>query len=278
MTLPLAGATLTDSQFNRISKLVKKKCGINLHVGKKQLVKARLNKRLRELDLPNFEQYLSFLEHDRTGNELVSMLDAISTNLTNFFRESDHFDHLRTVILPRILQQGKSRRIRIWSAGCSSGEEPYTIGITLMEVIPNIGAWDVRILATDLSTKVLQRAGQGIYAEARLQDMPKMLIQRYFRKIQSGDEKLYQASDALRGLVTFARLNLMEHWPMRGPFDVIFCRNVMIYFDKATQGKLVNRYWDLLGPGGTMLLGHSESLTGTKHKFHYIQPTIYEKH
>ncbi|MCK4303562.1 MAG: protein-glutamate O-methyltransferase CheR [Candidatus Eisenbacteria sp.] len=278
MANPFAPTSLTEAQFHKISELVKRLAGINLHVGKMQLVKARLNKRLRDLGMTSFAQYLAFLEDDKSGNELVSMLDALSTNLTNFFREPTHFDYLRTTILPRILQSGKSRRIRVWSAGCSTGEEPYTICITLLETIPNMGLWDVKILATDLSTQVLKRAAQGVYSEARFEGVPRAVVHKYFDKVKSdGPETNYQVKGVLRQLVTFGRLNLMEAWPMTGPFDVIFCRNVMIYFEKPTQAKLIQRYYDLLCPGGVFFLGHSESLTGTNHRFKYIQPTIYEK-
>ncbi len=279
MSNPIIGAELTDAQFEKISQLVRRLCGINLHTGKRQLVKARLNKRLRALGLKDFGAYLSVLEKDVSGNELVTMLDALSTNLTSFFRESAHFDFLRQEVLPEILQSSGNRRLRVWSAGCSTGEEPYTIGVTLHEAIPNPDLWDIKILATDLSTQVLARAAKGIYGPERLKDVSQALVRKYFQSVKNPVDgaPAYQVKDQLRRLVTFARLNLMENWPMKGPFDIIFCRNVMIYFEKPVQEKLINRYYDLLGPGGYMFLGHSESLTGTSHRFKYVQPTVYRK-
>ncbi len=279
MSNPHLGAELTDAHFEKISELVKRQCGINLHQGKKQLVKARLNKRLRTLNLHSFGQYLEMLERDRTGNELVTMLDSISTNLTSFFRESAHFDFLRQEALPEVLNKTGRRSLRLWSAGCSSGEEPYTLAITLCEALPNAGSWDIKILASDLSTVVLQRAAQGIYPAERLKTVDGSLVRRYFDPVRRHDidGPAYQVKPSIRKLVTFARLNLMEKWPMKGPFDIIFCRNVMIYFEKPIQEALVNRYYELLALGGYLFLGHSESLTGTKHPFKYVRPTVYRR-
>lgn len=261
---------LTDSQFARISALVHSQCGINLHDGKKELVRARLAKRLRTLGLPDFEAYMQLLRND-SGTELVAMLDALSTNLTSFFRETDHFRYLAERILPR----QTNSRLRIWSAGCSSGEEPYSIAMQLAETLPRLEQWDVKILATDLSTRVLEQARQGVYAREKLQGLPAPISQRHFEPAPGGGG--LQVREGLRRLVHFARLNLMDPWPMRGPFDVIFCCNVMIYFDKPTQSRLVARFWDLLHPGGTLFIGHSESLTGIRHRFVYRQPTIYAR-
>jgi chemotaxis protein methyltransferase CheR len=273
------GAELTDAHFDKISALVKRKCGINLHQGKKQLVKARLNKRLRSLNLRSFGEYLDLLEHDRSGNELVTMLDSISTNLTSFFREGAHFEFLKQEALPEVLSKTGQRRLRLWSAGCSSGEEPYTLAITLREALPASSSWDVRILATDLSTVVLQRAAQGLYDAERIKTVSPALVRTYFDQVKMKDatRATYQVKESIRRMITFARLNLMESWPMKGPFDIIFCRNVMIYFEKPVQEVLVNRYYNLLGPGGYLFLGHSESLTGTKHPFKYVKPTVYRR-
>lgn len=269
---------LSDRQFNEISKLVFNLAGIDLNPSKKQLVKARLNSRLRELSLPSFDAYLQFLKNDKTGNELVTMLDSISTNLTSFFREGHHFAFLRQEVLPKIMSQStNSRRVRIWSAGCSSGQEPYSIAITLQEAIQQTTGWDIKILATDLSTRVLNKAAAGVYPQDQVTGIPKQVLFRHFDKLKSKHDVAWQIKPAVRNMITFGRLNLMEKWPMRGPFDVIFCRNVMIYFKKDTQNVLVNRYFDLLNPGGIMFLGHSESLAGTSNKFKYVKPTIYRK-
>lgn len=272
----LEAIELTEAHFNRISQLVKAHCGIDLHDGKKELVKARLAKRLRRLGFRSFQQYIEHLRDDPSGTEITAMLDAISTNQTSFFREADHFDCLAGNVLPRVAAGG-GKRLRIWSAGCSSGEEPYSIAITVAESIPDLGRWDPRILATDISTRVLARAEEGVYEAACVEPVPPILRSRYFTFVETRPQRLYEVTADIRGMVHFARLNLMGPWPMIGPFDAIFCRNVMIYFDKPTQGRLVQRFWDLLGSGGTLFVGHSESLTGVRHQFRYVQPTVYQK-
>ncbi|NLF29814.1 MAG: protein-glutamate O-methyltransferase [Planctomycetes bacterium] len=266
---------LTDAQFSALSRLVKQVAGINLHEGKRELVKSRLNKRLRHLGLRDFNQYIEYLAADTTAGELTAMLDAISTNLTSFFRENAHFEFLASSVLPA--WGASARPLRAWSAGCSSGEEAYTLAICLQENLPKPAGRDVRILATDLSTRVLNKAAAGVYDADRLESMPAALRGRYFTPVLRDGQRCFQVSDGIRRMVTFGRLNLMEAWPMRGPFDLIFCRNVMIYFDKATQGALVNRFHDLLASGGLLFIGHSESLTGIQHRFRYVQPTVYRK-
>lgn len=266
---------LTDSHFDEISRLVKTLCGINLHSGKRELVRARLTRRLRDLGLPSFDLYLERLRADE-GEEIVALLDVLSTNLTRFFREPVHFDILEQRIANR-RETVPDEPLRIWSAGCSSGEEPYSIAIRLLEAVGDDGCRDARILATDLSTRVLATAREGVYPRARLEEMDRTLVSRYFSTVRVGDQRHYRVCDRVRRLVHFARLNLMNHWPMSGPFSVILCRNVMIYFDKPTQQSLINRFWDLLEPGGVLFIGHSESLTGVTHRFRYVQPTVYEK-
>lgn len=269
---------LTDREFERISDLVKTLCGINLHQGKKELVKARLSKRLRALEFTSFNEYIQYIERNG-GGELIAMLDLISTNLTSFFREPVHFDYLAEAIASRAATAAISRRkqLRIWSAGCSSGEEPYTIAIVVNEGLPDLMLWDAKILATDLSTRMLTRARNGMYKAEQMANIPSLCLSRYFTCVQTRPERLYRVKDVLERLVHFARLNLMEPWAMRGPFDVIFCRNVMIYFDKPTQARLIERFWELLAPGGILFVGHSESLAGVKHRFEYVQPTVYRK-
>ncbi|MBD3293494.1 MAG: chemotaxis protein CheR [Armatimonadia bacterium] len=266
---------LTDSQFEEISRLVKTLCGINLHSGKRELVRARLTRRLRDLGLGSFDLYLQRLRAD-DGDEIVALLDALSTNLTRFFREPIHFDILQQRIAQR-LDAAPDGPLQIWSAGCSSGEEPYSIAIRLLEAFGQEGCKNARILATDLSTRVMATAREGVYPRTRLEDMDRTLVSRYFTAVRAGDERRYRVCDRVRRLVHFARLNLMDQWPMSGPFSVIMCRNVMIYFDKPTQQSLINRFWDLLRPGGILFIGHSESLTGVTHRFQYVQPTVYEK-
>ncbi len=271
--------TLMEEQFDKISKIVKELCGINLHSGKKELVKDRLSGRLRMLGLSDFRQYTDYIRRDSTGAELVTMLDALSTNLTSFFRDPGHFEYLVKKIIPRLIANaGKTgRSLRIWSAGCSSGEEPYSIAICLAEAIPDLQLWDAKILATDISTAMLDRAKEGVYDAEQIKTVPFLSRSKYFQCVQSRPERLYCVNQNLRNLVHLTRLNLIDPWPMRGAFDAIFCRNVMIYFDKPTQQTLINRYSELLSSGGTLIIGHSESLTGISHRLRYVQPTVYEK-
>jgi len=264
---------LSEKQFRHISNTVYKVSGIDLHQGKEELVKARLLKRLRSLRLGNFEHYLQYLEQDQSGRETQAMVDVLTTNKTNFFRESEHLDFLRTDILPKLNQE----KIRIWSAGCSSGEEPYSIAITLSEALSDMGKTDLKILGTDISDRMLDRARQGVYEQELLKTLPPQIAGRYFDLHPGKSARLYQVNSRIQSLVSFARLNLMEEWPMAGPFDVIFCRNVMIYFDKPTQERLVRRFWPLIKEGGYLMVGHSESLTFLSHEYRYVRPAVYQK-
>jgi chemotaxis protein methyltransferase CheR len=272
--------TLGEKEFRLISDLVYEHCGINLHDGKKELVRARLAKRLREGRFETFSDYIRYVMDDPTGREFSLLVDSLSTNLTKFFREDQHFEYLRSQLLPRIMTAKQTRhqmRIRAWSAGCSTGEEPYSIAITLLEAIQGRGRWDVKLLATDVSTRVLEQAKRGLYEKDRIEPIPPALRNKYLNPVRERGRDLHEVGDALRSVVLFRYLNLMQDWPVKGPLDFIFCRNVMIYFDKPTQGRLINRYYDLLGSGGVLFTGHSESLTGIDHKFRYVQPTIYCK-
>jgi len=264
---------LSSQQFDKISRLVYQVSGIDLHEGKEELVKARLIKRLRYLKIFGFDRYLKYLANDKNGNEVQAMVDVLTTNKTNFFRESEHLEYLRNEIIPGL----GNDQIRLWSAGCSSGEEPYSIAITLCEAIPDIGKRDIKILATDISDRMMERARQGLYNEETLKGLPPQLKRKYFQKADSGISQRYRVVTQLQSMVCFAKLNLMEEWPMRGMFDVIFCRNVMIYFDKQTQEKLVKRFWSLLRAGGYLMVGHSESLTFMAHDYRYIKPAVYQK-
>ncbi len=267
---------LDDRLFAELSDLIHRLCGITLHEGKRELLQARLGKRMRALGLATLREYLEHVRRDDAGVEITAMLDAISTNKTSFYREADHFVYLEQVVLPRLIDRGR-KRLRIWSAGCSSGEEPYTIAITSAVTLPRLSTWDVRILATDISTRVLAEAREGIYDAARVAAVPPHLRTRSFEKVGAQTDPRYQVKRELRALVTFCRLNLMVSWPMRGPVDAVFCRNVMIYFDRPTRERLVGRFWSLLERGGAFFVGHSESLTGVQHQFRYVQPAVYEK-
>ncbi|HPF70738.1 MAG TPA: protein-glutamate O-methyltransferase CheR [Candidatus Krumholzibacteria bacterium] len=268
---------LTDAQFDEVRALVRQTAGISLGDGKRDLVRSRLNKRLRSLGVESYDEYLAMVRGDKSGQEIIHLLDAISTNVTNFFREPAHFDYLGEILREReaAAAQGRGpRSIRIWSAGCSSGEEPYTIAMTVLESISSLKGWDVKILATDISTNVLDKAGRGVYPAEAGAKMPRGVLGKYFERSDDGQ---IAVNRQVRGLVTFGRLNLMGPWPMKGPFDAIFCRNVMIYFEKATQMELVGRYHGMLAQNGILFIGHSENLTGHAHGFKSVRPTVYRK-
>ncbi len=269
---------LRDKEFEKISKLVYDLCGINLHDGKKELVKARLGKRLRDGKFKSFTEYFRYVTTPEGSDELITMIDSLSTNLTYFFREEKHFQRLKS-IMPQIVQSGNSRsapRLKIWCAGCSTGEEPYSLAITVRELLGNDGA-GTKIIATDISTRVLKKAMSGIYAEEKIKSIPKDILRRYFQYGTGTSAGLFRVKPELRQLVDFRRFNLMEQPPAEFLSDIIFCRNVMIYFDKATQSSLVNRFFHCLNKGGYLFVGHSESLTGLQHDFTYIEPSIYRK-
>ncbi len=280
MLATFAETEIPDADFRRVAQAVYKHCGINLTDAKKQLVSARLAKRLRAMGVKTYREYLDKVLANTSGDEFTTFIDSLSTNLTSFFRENDHFVYLKTKLLPQIIAErsGGRRYIKAWSAGCSTGEEPYTISITLLESLPQAAGWDIKLMASDISTKVLAQAAAGVYAADKLQAVSPQLKGKYFepRKLADGTPA-FAANASLRNLITFKYANLMEPFPFQGPMDFIFCRNVMIYFDKPTQEKLVNRYYEMLRPGGILFTGHSESLTGVKHPFKYVQATIYQR-
>ncbi|HEX6965191.1 MAG TPA: protein-glutamate O-methyltransferase [Gemmatimonadaceae bacterium] len=266
---------LEAEDFHRIREMVSPICGIELPPGKEELVRSRLAGRLRALGLDSFEAYIAYVEYDATGRELAEMVDAITTNKTSFFREPLHFDHLREQTLPMLRARGGP--VRLWSAGCSSGEEPYSLAMLVRDTIPE-GEWcDVRILATDISRRMLDRARAAVYEDDAVRELPADVVMRHFMVEDAHPPRTYRVRDAVRALVRIAHLNLMSAWPMRGPFDVIFCRNVMIYFDRATQQQLIDRFWELLAPGGELFVGHAESLTGLAHQFTYVRPAVYRR-
>lgn len=269
----------TDRDFEYLRNLVTSHAGITLGGHKRQLVYGRLTRRLRQLGLDSFEQYCRYVD-EHLDTEFGELINAITTNLTSFFRENHHFEHLAGNALPdRMERNGLNRRLRLWSAGCSTGEEPYSIALTVAETLGAERAhWDVRVLATDIDTQVLTRAGNGVYAEERIEGIPPERARRWFRRGTGPNLGKVRVDDGLRDLIAFRQLNLMDtSWPMRGPFDVIFCRNVVIYFDKPTQKILFDRFADLLAPDGYLYVGHSESLHGTSTRFKLIGRTIYQR-
>jgi chemotaxis protein methyltransferase CheR len=266
--------TITNDEFERFRTLIYKESGISLNDGKRTLLVSRLSKRLRELGLDSFQSYYDRVTEEVDGNEFTWMLDLISTNKTDFFREPKHFEFLRERVLPD-LQAVK--QIRIWSSACSSGEEPYTIAMTLYDGVQTPGQWEFKILASDLSTRVLAKAASGVYDDERVRDLPEATVRRHFLKSRGGTGKV-KVKPHLSDMIRFRRLNLMdERFPIKTPLDVIFCRNVMIYFDRPTQEQLVAKFYRYLKPGGHLFIGHSESLQWLKQSFKAIAPTIYQK-
>lgn len=274
MNTVLAPIDLSPQEFLSIRNLLHDICGIHMPEGKDGLVKARLMKRLKFLQLNSFQEYIDYVKQGARGDELMIMVDELTTNKTDFFREPAHFEFLDRHILPTLQ---KAKKMRLWSAACSTGEEPYTLAMQILDSVQNVDQMDVRILATDISSTVLSHARDGVYEQTRLEGISDAQKKVYFTPLRDGTPVAYRIQDRIRPFITFAQLNLMSKWPMQGPFDVIFCRNVMIYFDKDTREKLVNRFYELLQPGGHLFVGHSESLSSLTHAFQYVQPAIYLK-
>jgi len=271
------GPVLGDAEFEFIRHVVGENAGIVLGPNKRQLVQGRLARRLRELRLVSYQEYC---EHVRRSGpeELVGLINALTTNVTAFFRENHHFEALAGYMLPEAMRRNAgSRRLRVWSAGCSTGEEPYCVAMTAAEVVPPAG-WDFKVLATDIDSNVIAFGQQGVYPLDRVASLPTERLRSCFQKgtgLQAGNA-IVKAQ--LRGVVTFRVLNLLHPWPMHGPFDVILCRNVMIYFDQVTREKLVNRFIEMLAPGGYLCIGHAESLHNLDAPLRAVGKTIYRKH
>jgi chemotaxis protein methyltransferase CheR len=267
--------SITTEEFQRFRTLIYDKSGISLSDQKRPLLASRLSKRLRDLGFTTFSQYYDQVTNDSSRDEFTRMLDLISTNKTDFFREPKHFDFLREQILPELK---RVKRIRIWSSACSTGEEPYTIAMTLYDGVSDPTQWDCKILASDLSTRVLAKAAAGAYDAERVRDVPPDVVRRHFLRGRGDSEGLLKVKPHLAAMIQFRRLNLMdEQFPIRSPLDLIFCRNVMIYFDRPTQEQLVNKFYRYLKPGGYLFIGHSESLQWVTHSFKAVAPTIYQK-
>ncbi|MCU0626160.1 MAG: protein-glutamate O-methyltransferase [Gemmatimonadaceae bacterium] len=265
--------TLTAADFARVVSLAHEWAGLAIPAGKEGLVHSRLARRLRETGHATFTAYLDWLQTAAGRDERTAVVDLLTTNKTDFFREPAHFDYLVQHVLPAVVARGTP--LRLWSAGCSSGEEPYTLAMVLREELP--AGYDVRILATDISTRIVERARQGRYTADQMAGVSEARRKRWFTQQPSPTGVQFTVSRELREWIRFAHLNLMGEWPMKGPFDAILCRNVMIYFDKPTQARLVQRYWELLAPGGHLFVGHSESLTSLEHRYRYVQPAVYAR-
>ncbi|MCB0317544.1 MAG: protein-glutamate O-methyltransferase CheR [Bdellovibrionales bacterium] len=261
--------------FEYFRDLIYRESGITLSDQKRVLLANRIQKRLRKLNLQSDTEYLKIIELDVEGEELVHLIDAISTNHTFFFREIEHFKLIEKVFTE--WKQAKKRKARIWCAASSSGEEPYSIAMIANEKL-DLQVTDFKMLATDICTTVLRKAIQGNYRPSQLKDVPPELIRKYFHRIEIDEEDAVQVSSALKKLILYKKLNLTKApYPIKGPFDIIFCRNVMIYFDNDLRTKLVDRFYNLLSPGGYLIVGHSESLSSIPHKFKMAQSAVYKK-
>lgn len=267
---------MSDEDFEFLRKLAYDYTGIVLADHKKDMVYSRLARRMRALNLRQFSDYCELL---KSGNQFEQneFINAITTNLTSFFRESHHFEYLKSTVLPYILKTNASnKRLRIWSSACSTGEEPYSIAMTLKEA--NFPAtWDARILATDLDSNVIEKGAGGVYSWDRVEGLDKKRIAKFFHKEKSEAQPKVKLKPMVCDYIAFKRLNLLEAWPMKGMFDVIFCRNVVIYFNKETQRVLFDRMADLLPVGGHLFIGHSENLTNVTTRFESVGRTIYRK-
>ncbi|MDR2899629.1 MAG: protein-glutamate O-methyltransferase CheR [Clostridiales bacterium] len=268
---------LKESEFQTIKEYVKKNYGINLNNDKKSLVYSRLRTIVAELGMETFTDYFDYVRKDKTGKAESEFINRISTNHTFFMREKDHFDYLAKAVLPEIEKShNKDKDMRIWCAACSSGEEAYTLQILLQEYFSN-KSWNTQMLATDVSTKVLNLAYRGVYSAEDVKEMPREWVKRYFNQY---DSEFYAVKDILKEQILFRRMNLMDEQlgsKFRKPFSVIFCRNVMIYFDEKTRNELVTKFYNMIEPGGYLFIGHSERIDQTGPPFKYIMPAVYKK-
>jgi len=267
----------TAKQFKAFQDLIMEHTSIVISDEKVELIYGRLTRRLRKLNLNNFDDYYQLIANG-DNEELEQFINVVTTNLTSFFRESHHFDYLNSTVIPRLLDQNAdSKKIRVWSAGCSTGEEPYSIAMTLMESIPDIHKWDVKILATDIDSEVLTKAKAGIYSSDRIEGLSDKTVKQWFKRGKGKQEGFVRVAPELQSLISFKQLNLLKEWLIKGPFDVLFCRNVVIYFDKPTQKILFEKFANILADHGQMFIGHSETLFKISGDFELLGQTIYKK-
>ena len=265
----------TREDFDYLRKIVTDTTGIIADDDKYTMYYTRLARRVRKLGLKNFSEYRSYLNSHR-DTESIELVNSVTTNLTAFFRENHHFEFLAETIIGKAKQRG-DRKIRIWSAGCSTGEEPYSIAITLAENIPDYKSWDIKILATDIDSNVVKKASAGVYEINRVNGLDKVVLKKYFKKGTGKNSGFVRVNPELRDMIRFDQLNLLHKWPINDIMDCIFCRNVVIYFDKPTKEKLVDRYAELIMDDGYLFMGHSESLYKSTEHFKLLGKTIYQK-
>jgi len=267
-------APLTRKEFELIAALARRSCGLELPEAKRLMVWSRLARNVQDLECRSFSEYYRRVVEDKSGEALCAMIDRLTTSFTGFMREPAHFDFLRKEIVPRL---HRAPQIRIWSAGAATGEEPYSIAISLLEAFQETRPPVISILATDISRNALRKASRAIYSAAKLRSLDPILLAKYFLKGSGRMRGWYRIKPEIRALVSFRRLNLIDDFPPVGAFSAIFCRNVMIYFDRETQLATVRRLTDCLEPGGHLLIGHSETLVGADSPLEYVRPAVYQK-
>lgn len=270
---------MTDLEFNKLSTFIFKEYGIKMPPAKKIMLQSRLQKRLRELNIGSFKEYIDYVFNQKGhADEIIHMIDVVSTNKTDFFREPSHFDFMTSFILPEFIKTPSNRFFKVWSAGCSSGEEPYTLSIVLSEYMLQCPNFDFSIFATDISSRILQKAVTAIYDQSRIDMIPMTIKKRYFLKSKDSDSKSVRVIPQLRSRITFKRLNFMDAvYDAPHAFDLILCRNVLIYFDRDTQESVINKLCVKLKRGGYFMLGHSESIINLNVPLQQIKPTIYKR-
>ncbi len=267
---------ISEQEFRQFADYIKTNYGIHFKDEKKTLIEGRLGHTLSSMNFTSLTEYMSYVTSDKTGKAASDMLDRITTNHTFFMREPVHFQYFRDIVLPYLAKTVPNRDMRIWSAACSSGEEPYTLAMIIDEFFgPNKAGWDTKILATDISMGILTAARAGIYSQEKMKDLPEYWKKRYFKEYDSGH---YILSEKIRNDVIFSNINLMDAtYPFRKKMHVIFCRNVMIYFDNETKDRLAEHFYDITEPGGFLFIGHSEGLNREKTRYRYIMPAVYRK-
>jgi chemotaxis protein methyltransferase CheR len=269
----------SQAEFHRLAEVLRAESGISLDGGKLPLAYARLAKRLRVLGLTSFESYLAHISTHAGGAERRLMIEALTTNITRFFREAHHFEHLAVEVLPALFEEARQGgRVRLWSAGCSTGEEPYSIALTVLSLLPDAARYDIKILATDIDTQVLAQGRLGRYPSRTLARIdPALREQWMIRETDTVGAETWLAGEEMRALVSFRTANLLGEWPMKGPFQVIFCRNVVIYFDEPLRDEILNKMKTMLSPGGHLYVGHSERLRAGSDDLQLVGPSTYRR-
>jgi len=265
----------TQDDFDYLRKIITEMTGIIAGEDKYTMFYSRLARRLRKLGLTDFLAYRKYLQKN-LESESIELVNSITTNLTAFFRENHHFEFIKSTLVKDKINQGE-RKLRIWSAACSTGEEPYSAAISVIESIPDISQWDIKILATDIDSQVLQTCRTGVYHESRIEGLDKMRLKRFFKKGSGSNQGQVKVNDELKHLITFNQLNLLHDWPIKEKLDLILCRNVVIYFDQDTKVSLVDRFANQLDNRSYLMMGHSESLYQATDRFELLGQTIYQK-